>query len=354
MRLSKKKRDEVLKKIKALDNKYWEKRFEKIQTDHDKDAEDLINEIAYLFSLTQEQVLTIIAAYITRYGFDNEIDYYQNLKKINRSELTEAKADLEIIQSQLDIEGLEFDKDIQNQIKALSTKTTRIDTLKLRIRSKIFYLYNVVNKRVYEFMEETIDDSYYRSTYEVYRAAGYGSDTKVLEEYTIAALLAQSWRSTEETFDSAIWRYGRSFGGELNSLFGKHLLSQIFIDEVDFDVSKMFTSKENELKRNIITDQTFFETLGNKESFTNLDVEECIYTAVLDERTCSTCGELDGTIIPVDSIASWENAPPIHPWCRCTLTPIVDKTDFLSGDVYKIEDNYDDWYKKHINKNTKN
>lgn len=323
MKLSKKKLDEILERLNSFDDEYWEKRFESIQTEHDKKTDELIDEMLYLFSLTQEQILTLIAAYITKYGFDNEIDYYENLKKINRSELREAKGDLDIVQAQLDLEGLEFDKDIQKQIKDLSTKTTRLDTLKLRIRAKVFYLYSVLNKRIYQHMEDITEDSYYRSTYEVYKAAGYGTETKELEELTLATLLAQAWRSTGETFDDAIWRYGRSFGGELNHLFGKLITQKVFIDEVDTNIDKLFRSKQNELKRNVITDSTFFETQGNSESFTTLDIEECVYRAILDDRTCETCSAMDGTVIPVDNIIPWENAPPIHNNCVLPDTVIA-------------------------------
>lgn len=345
MRLSKKQQQEILEKIKKLPQTYWEKRFEKIQANHDEATEDLMNEIKYLFSLTQEQILTLIAAYIAKYGEDNEVDYYQNLIPITRSELREIKDDLDILTAQLILEGLDFDKDIKKQIKDLSTKTTRIDGMKLRIRAKVFYLYSIVNKRVYDYMGSTAEDSYYRSVYEVYKAAGYGKERKDLEDLTLATLLAEVWRSTGETFDDAIWRYGRSFGGELNNLFGRLIATpKIDVSDVQAQLLKKFKTKQNELNRNIITDTTFFETRGFQEGYVTLEVNEVIYTAIQDEKTCETCGSLDGTVIPVDSIVPFENAPPIHSNCRCVLVGVITAVNWLTGEVHEIEDTFDEWY----------
>lgn len=349
MKLTKEDREKILKKIKELSPEYWEKRFTLIQKHRDELTDDLNNEIIYLFALVQEQINTIVESYITRYGVDGQIDYYENLKHINRSELSEIQNDISIVESELKLEGLEFDKDIQRQIKSLNTRTRRIDALKLRIRTKVFYLYSVINQRMFDLMEEITDDSYYRSQYEIFKAAGYGKDDEDLKLLTLASILQETWRSTGETFDDAVWRYGRSFSGELNNVIGRFLsMGKITSTDLDEALTKIFRTKKNELKRNMVTDSTFFGTRGTQESYITLEVLECIYTAILDEKTCETCGEMDGNTIPVEDIIPWENSPPIHNYCRCVLTPIVTAINWLTGDVYEVEDDYDEWYTNHI------
>ncbi len=349
MRLSKKEKENILNKIKELTPEYWEKQFTKIQQHRDELVDDLNNEIIYLFSLIQEQIQTLVDSYVARYGVDGQMDFYANLIALTKQEISEIKNDINTIQLQLEVEGLEFDKDIQNQIENLNTRTRRIDGLKLRIRTKIFYLYSVLNKHVYDLMEETVDDAYYRSQYEVFKAAGYGKDDEDLKLLTLATILSETWRSTGETFDDAVWRYGRSFAGELNNLVGR-LVSMERTDSqtVALELERMFKTKRNELRRSIITDSTYFGTRGTQENYTTLEILECIYTAILDEKTCETCGELDGNVIPVEDVIPWENAPPIHHHCRCVLTPIITAINWLTGDVYEIENTYDIWYSEHI------
>ena len=47
--------------------------------------------------------------------------------------------------------------------------------------------------------------------------------------------------------------------------------------------------------------------------------------ATLDRRTCIRCGERDGEIFALKDMNRGENAPPLHPRCRCTIVAYLDK-----------------------------
>ena len=46
--------------------------------------------------------------------------------------------------------------------------------------------------------------------------------------------------------------------------------------------------------------------------------------ATLDRRTCARCGEKDGEIFALKDMNQGENAPPLHPRCRCTIVATFD------------------------------
>jgi SPP1 gp7 family putative phage head morphogenesis protein len=46
------------------------------------------------------------------------------------------------------------------------------------------------------------------------------------------------------------------------------------------------------------------------------------WNAILDPRTCAICFPLDGTTAPTPSDFP-RGAPPLHPLCRCIVTPII-------------------------------
>ncbi len=54
------------------------------------------------------------------------------------------------------------------------------------------------------------------------------------------------------------------------------------------------------------------------------------WTALLDERTCPICADLDGGFVPTDDadpprgMTELDVTPPAHPQCRCTLVPVFD------------------------------
>lgn len=51
------------------------------------------------------------------------------------------------------------------------------------------------------------------------------------------------------------------------------------------------------------------------------------YSAILDDRTCPICSELDGKVIAPDDPAYHRFMPPIHPNCRCMWVAILQEEE---------------------------
>lgn len=60
---------------------------------------------------------------------------------------------------------------------------------------------------------------------------------------------------------------------------------------------------------------------GQLEAYKSAGIEEYQFAAALSERTCDTCGGLDGETFPISQARAGDNYPPIHANCRCTTIP---------------------------------
>lgn len=339
-------KDTILEKLQALPEDYWIKRFKKLDKDRQKKIDDLLDEFTYLFSVVKEQLSNYISAYFGKYSVNGEVSYISGSMKLKQSEKIELKNEIESIRNDLDKENLTFDKDIEKDIKRLDRfNITRLEGLKLKIKAKLFYLYSVMGKHTYSHIKDIVNDFHDHTVYEVFKAAGYGTkDIKPLEEDVIVLILSQVWRSTEETFDDTIWRYGRSFIFDINHMVGRGIFTAADVDLILNTANKNFVSKENDIKRLVRTDSTFFSSKGQERAFNDLKIEEAVFTAILDERTTEWCQDANGNVIPVEDITPWENAPPLHYNCRSTMIPIIKSVDWLTGETYEITSDYDDWY----------
>lgn len=47
------------------------------------------------------------------------------------------------------------------------------------------------------------------------------------------------------------------------------------------------------------------------------------YVAVFDGRTCEKCQPLDGKEFPLEAQEIGVNMHPMHPWCRCSVSPVL-------------------------------
>ena len=77
-------------------------------------------------------------------------------------------------------------------------------------------------------------------------------------------------------------------------------------------------------ERLVLTELNAVENRASAAAMKEADFENYQYCAAMDRRTCARCGELDGEIFPLSAMNQGENAPPLHPRCRCTIVATFD------------------------------
>ncbi|RGC26107.1 hypothetical protein DWX41_19610 [Hungatella hathewayi] len=87
-----------------------------------------------------------------------------------------------------------------------------------------------------------------------------------------------------------------------------YMLNEVFAMQVDeedirYEYSKLTTN---------ISMSSYQNISGNYQ-----------FLAILDERTCPICGELDGKIFPIKDRKIGFNCPPMHKGCRCTTISTI-------------------------------
>lgn len=282
------------------------KTFKAIEESRHKKIEDTIAELIYLFGLSEVELQDLIDTYLLK-AQDPTVP-------LTKYELAKLKRDINRIKKELQEEDLEFDKDIKDKIKALGLTTTQSQALKLRVAVTLNQLYNTAGKHVYSCMEDITRDMYTETS----KAVG---EDKEIEDFLLFELLKEVWRSTGEKFDDVVWRYGRASIYEVQQALSR---AETFGMDLP-DIPAFMRRKSGELANLVRTDSTYFATRSEQEALKKSGIEEVVFTAVIDDRTSDMCLEADGTVIPVDDIRPWENAPPLHYCCRSTLTPITGK-----------------------------
>ena len=110
-----------------------------------------------------------------------------------------------------------------------------------------------------------------------------------------------------------------------------------------------------------MTESAFFASAGQKECFTELNVERFEVVGTFDGHMCEDCGDYDGTTFPMKDFKEGVTAPPFHPWCRCTTAPYFEDMKDIGegwmrdpetgkGDWSPAEMTYDEWKDLYINK----
>ncbi|MDR2336710.1 MAG: minor capsid protein, partial [Candidatus Nomurabacteria bacterium] len=86
-----------------------------------------------------------------------------------------------------------------------------------------------------------------------------------------------------------------------------------------------FNVAKSDAARLIRTETNYFENQAEIETARELGIEKLQFIATLDSRTSSICRDHDHDIIDTDKAVQGDNAPPLHPYCRSTLSFYIGK-----------------------------
>ena len=127
------------------------------------------------------------------------------------------------------------------------------------------------------------------------------------------------------------YRYGIDFAKERHFLFEQGFL----------DAQNKLTIKGEQAVQNHIevienhnppkvdpTVRATEQTLAQKQSITEMGFDEYTFHANTGSGCCDLCARLDGKHFKVKDMIVGENAPPIHPNCRCSISAYEDSDDY--------------------------
>ena len=113
-------------------------------------------------------------------------------------------------------------------------------------------------------------------------------------------------------------------------------------------VAEKLGSSLKNAERVVRTETSHIHNTAEIEAYKAAGYEEYEFMASLGERTCPTCGGMDGKRFKLSDKADGLNFPPLHPNCRCT-TVCWDEADeeqkALEGQRAL---DYEEWYRKYV------
>lgn len=214
--------------------------------------------------------------------------------------------------------------------------------------------YAVLDDMLYttaRILSEVAKDGYYRGTFVLQKETGMGWAVDAIKGGRVQVIV-------DSVFDMPDARrymdplVDFSSKTVINSML-RGLPPDMVSKSVD-DIKGAMRFRSKREARTVIT-----ETAGeaHMEAYKKHGVEQYVFTATWDERTCPVCGRLDGQVFDRDKAQVGVNYPPMHPNCRCTTVAELDPelealmrqrryTDDATGVTHEIPRNfgYKDWY----------
>ena len=136
-------------------------------------------------------------------------------------------------------------------------------------------------------------------------------------------LLEKPWRGSD--FSSRIWKNQKRLTVALNDQLLAGLQQGRTVTEIAVALNSIVGAGFHNAHRLVRTETMHYLNSAALHGYKDSGVQQIQFCAAEDERTCPECSKYHGKIYPIDK------APilPLHPNCRCTYLPVLDKSGAL-------------------------
>ena len=156
------------------------------------------------------------------------------------------------------------------------------------------------------------------------RQSGILGRTVQNNEKAAHAIVNASFKNA--TYSDRIWMYQGMLKAELDSLLKTGLIQGKHPTELARHLQKRFGVSAYNANRLMTTELARVQTEAQKQSFIRNGFTQ--YTFLAIGTACEACRALNEKHFDIDKMMPGENAPPMHPNCRCSVAAYMDSEEY--------------------------
>lgn len=235
-----------------------------------------------------------------------------------------------------------------------SLKETLIDNLK-KIMNEVAVNEITLDKNLFI---QNMNESYYTHMWETQRGMQIGFDVGTLGNETIDAILKRPFVGSN--FSQRIWGNTTTLTDQLYETMLSGFLNGKPLKKMIEELVERMEVGESAARRLVRTESAYYTNMAAVEGYKECGIEKYRYFAKLDLKVSNLCKELDGKIFNMEDAQAGENLPPMHPWCRSSIGPVIDggvaqrigvrTRDVVTGESHVIKGDitYKEWYDRFV------
>ena len=152
----------------------------------------------------------------------------------------------------------------------------------------------------------------------------FGIDLQTISMQNIEKLANTAWAGSKNWSDR-IWSDRTKLGYALEDVLKTGLAEGKALQKIARDIRTKFKTSNYNAMRLVRTETTHVHEQSALQFYKDTGVKKYEFMAYIDERTSETCTALNGKRFDIEDAEVGVNYPPMHPNCRSTTAPVVDK-----------------------------
>ena len=128
------------------------------------------------------------------------------------------------------------------------------------------------------------------------------------------------------TFSQRLWQHHDALMAQLTTDLTSSIIRGDHPRELARTLKKRFDASTYAAERLMITETARIQTDAQMQSFTRNGYDS--YVFITEGNPCPICARLDGQSFRIKDMHPGENAPPMHPICRCAVAADMNQEEF--------------------------
>ena len=310
---------------------YWRKREEQNLKSNLKQEAEYDKEIERIYKDMLDAAQKEIDAFFGKYADAEGITLPEAKKRVSQLDIEayERKAKKYVDAASKGKDDVAFSKQANEEMRLynLTMKVNRLEMLKANIGLELIKGHAELEK----FMSEILKG---RTEAELKRQAGILGETIIGNAKLADTIVNASFKNA--TFSDRIWMYHDQMKSDLSKLLQSGMIQGKGARQLAKDLRKYYYGPEYlkngkngavyNTERLMRTELARVQTEAQKQTFEKYGFKE--YTFLALGNACDICKAIDGKHFKVKDLMPGENAPPIHPHCRCSISAYEDTEEY--------------------------
>jgi SPP1 gp7 family putative phage head morphogenesis protein len=168
-------------------------------------------------------------------------------------------------------------------------------------------------EKVTSILGSVFKDTYYKNIYTMENGMTVNLKFNILKEGYVNTAIRASYK--EEFFSDRIWANKADMIDQLQSSIASAMRGDVTIDKIGRQIRDTFNVSAYDSQRLVNTETARVQTQASEDEGKATGVEQVMWSATLEDKTCDECAALDGQVYPIDEAPDC----PAHPLCQCCL-----------------------------------
>lgn len=319
---------EKIKELLKQSSDYWERRSLSTALNAIENEEDYLRRLKGIYDRANQDIQDKLAVVYTRYAKNNNISLIEAYSQLPRDMETKYKADVEeYVRLATEHQGdPKWKQYLLNQ--SLMHKHSVLNQLQTEYRKVVYDI--DMEQTGGKFLEKIYTNTDYYNQY----LNGNDEQFAKVDKDRIQRLLAEDW-SGGGGFSEKIWGNKEKLIKALDETVIKGFATGQSYDSLAKELAKKMDTSYSNAQRLIMTESARMDNQALLDRYKEMGATKLEFVATLDMKTSEICRAMDGTIIEIDNAKIGLNVPPLHPYCRSVIAPVVEDDEGSETRMYR-------------------